>query len=116
MNEANTENENLKKEDVPGEQAPDKDVEEKFAELIASPISKEEADKAFAEIDIKRTQLAIVRQKWLSQVEALRQQITQIQQRISLLDEDLLAVELDRAVVFRRALNSVGEVSDGNAD
>lgn len=116
MDEKNTENENLKKEDVSSEQDRDKEIEAKFAELIASPISKEEADKTFAEIDIKRTQLAIIRQKWLSQVEALRQQITQVQQKISMLDEDLLAIELDRAVVFRRALNNVGEASNGNAD
>lgn len=116
MNEENTENENLKKENGSGNQDRDKEIEAKFAELIATPISKEEADKTFAEIDIKRTQLAIVRQKWLSQAEALRQQITQVQQRISMLDEDLLSIELDRAVVFRRALNNVGEASNGNAD
>jgi hypothetical protein len=81
------------------------EAKKQFEELIASPISKDEADKGLAEVDIKRTQLAIIRQKWLSQAEAARQQLTQIQQKISMLDEEILNIELERAVIFRRALN-----------
>lgn len=81
------------------------EAKKQFEELIASPISKDDADKGLAEVDIKRTQLAIIRQKWLSQAEAARQQLTQIQQKISMLDEEILNIELERAVIFRRALN-----------
>ena len=80
------------------------EAKKQFEELVASPISKSEADKGLAEVDIKRTQLAIIRQKWLSQAEAARQQLTQIQQKISMLDEEILNIELERAVIFRRAL------------
>lgn len=85
------------------------EAKKQFEELISSPISKDEADKALAETDIKRTQLAIIRQKWLSQAEAIRQQLTQTQQKISMLDEEVLNIELERAVVFRRALNVTGD-------
>lgn len=81
------------------------EAKKQFEELIASPISKDEADKGLAEVDIKRTQLTIIRQKWLSQAESIRQQLTQIQQKISMLDEEILNIELERAVIFRRALN-----------
>ena len=96
-------------EDIGGNEAEKpttaEDAKKKFEELIASSISKDEADKGLAEVDIKRTQLAIIRQKWLSQAEAARQQLTQIQQKISMLDEEILNIELERAVIFRRALN-----------
>lgn len=86
------------------------EAKKQFEELISSPIGKDEADKALAEADIKRTQLAIIRQKWLAQAESVRQQLTQIQQKIAMLDEEVLNIELGRAVVFRRALN----VADGS--
>lgn len=82
------------------------EAKKQFEELILSPISKKDADKGLSEVDIKRTQLAIIRQKWLSQAEAIRQQLTQIQQKVSMLDEEILNIELERAVIFRRALNT----------
>lgn len=89
------------------EQLTPEEAKKQFEELVSSPISKEDADKGLAEVDIKRTQLAIIRQKWLAQAEAVRQQLTQIQQKVALLDEEILNVELERAVIFRRALNAV---------
>ena len=79
-----------------------KDADAKFQELINSPLSKEDAEKELANNDINRLQLMTVRQKWQTQ-------ITQLQLQISNLDEQLHALEMERAVIFRRTLNKEGE-------
>lgn len=73
----------------------------RFNELINSPLSKEDAEKELANNDINRMQLMTVRQKWQTQ-------ITQLQLQISNLDEQLHALEMERAVIFRRTLNRAG--------
>lgn len=83
------------KEDV---NAAQEAADAKFDALINSPLSKEDAEKELADNDINRMQLMTVRQKWQTQ-------ITQLQLQISNLDEQLHALEMERAVIFRRTLN-----------
>ena len=73
-----------------------------FQKLIETPLSKEDAEKELSDNDINRMQLMTVRQKWQTQ-------ITQLQLQISSLDEQLHALEMERAVIFRRTLNKAGE-------
>jgi len=77
--------------------APKQDPEEQLRRELATPISQEDAAKAFADIDVERMKLLVVRQKWSAQM-------SQMQLRINALDEQLTALDLDRAVVFRRTL------------
>lgn len=96
-------------EPVGGQQKPEdqqkhEDQQKKLEELLATPLSEDEARKLFADQDVRRAQLGIVRQKWTAQ-------ITQLQLQVTALDEELLALELDRAVAFRRTLNTPAEVS-----
>ena len=86
------------------EQKAREEADAKFQELINSPLSREDAEKELANNDINRMQLMTVRQKWQTQ-------ITQLQLQISNLDEQLHALEMERAVIFRRTLNKEGEKS-----
>ena len=88
--------------DKVSEQKAREEADAKFQELITSPLSKEDAEKELANNDINRMQLMTVRQKWQTQ-------ITQLQLQISNLDEQLHALEMERAVIFRRTLNKEGE-------
>ena len=88
--------------DKVSEQKAREEADAKFQELINSPLSKEDAEKELANNDINRLQLMTVRQKWQTQ-------ITQLQLQISNLDEQLHALEMERAVIFRRTLNNEGE-------
>lgn len=88
--------------DKVSEQKSLEEADAKFQELINSPLSKEDAEKELANNDINRLQLMTVRQKWQTQ-------ITQLQLQISNLDEQLHALEMERAVIFRRTLNKEGE-------
>ena len=90
--------------DKVSEQKSLEEADAKFQELINSPLSKEDAEKELANNDINRMQLMTVRQKWQTQ-------ITQLQLQISNLDEQLHALEMERAVIFRRTLNKEGEKS-----
>lgn len=90
--------------DKVSEQKSLEEADAKFQELINSPLSKEDAEKELANNDINRLQLMAVRQKWQTQ-------ITQLQLQISNLDEQLHALEMERAVIFRRTLNKEGEKS-----
>lgn len=87
--------------DKVSEQKAREEADAKFQELINSPLSKEDAEKELANNDINRMQLMTVRQKWQTQ-------ITQLQLQISNLDEQLHALEMERAVIFRRTLNKEG--------
>lgn len=94
-----------KKDNVPQMDNPvggPQEEQAKLEELLETPLSEEEARKVFSEQDIRRAQLGIIRQKWTAQ-------ITQLQLQIASLDQELLAIELDRAVAFRRTLNNAGE-------
>ena len=88
--------------DKVSEQKAREEADAKFQELINSPLSKEDAEKELANNDINRMQLMTVRQKWQTQ-------ITQLQLQISNLDEQMHALEMERAVIFRRTLNKEGE-------
>lgn len=90
--------------DKVSEQKSLEEADAKFQELINSPLSKEDAEKELANNDINRLQLMTIRQKWQTQ-------ITQLQLQISNLDEQLHALEMERAVIFRRTLNKEGEKS-----
>lgn len=90
--------------DKVSEQKAREEADAKFQELINSPLSREDAEKELANNDINRMQLMTVRQKWQTQ-------ITQLQLQISNLDEQLHALEMERAVIFRRTLNKEGEKS-----
>lgn len=83
--------------EVQGGQPSQEDEVAKLEALLKTPLSKEEAEKIFSDIEIRRAQLAIIRQKWSAQ-------LTQMQLQIADLDQELLALELDRAVAFRRTL------------
>lgn len=73
--------------------------EEDLKALLNTYISKEDADKELSDIDVKKMNLLIIRQKWQTQV-------TQIQMNISALDEKILELDGAKAIVFRRALNT----------
>ena len=75
------------------------EADAQFAKLLKTPITKEEAEKVLAENDVKKMQLMVIRQKWQAQV-------TQIQMNIAALDEQIYTLDMERAVVFRRSLNS----------
>lgn len=83
--------------------------ERKLRELAETPISREEANKAFANCEVNRVQLTIVRQKWCAQKDAVLAQVNQIQQKINQVDEALYQLELEKALTFRRTLNAVPE-------
>ena len=72
------------------------DVE--FQKMLSTPLPREDAEKELADIDVKKMQLAVVRQKWSAQ-------ITQIQLNLANLDEQALSLDMAKAMVFRRALN-----------
>lgn len=82
------------------------EAERKLAEVLQTPITKEEAEKALADLDVDRAKLSIIRQKWAGQA-------AQLQLQLSVLDQQLLALDLDRAVIFRRLLvNTAPEGKD----
>lgn len=78
--------------------------EEKLQQLLKTPITKEEAEEAYADIEVRRCQLTVIRQKWMAQLQ-------QLQLRLNGIDSALVALDLERAVVFRRSLIP----ADGNA-
>ena len=81
------------------------DEERKLQELIETPISEDEASKTFADIDVKRMQLMVVRQKWVAQKDAILAQVNQVQLKLDQLDEALCQIEMEKAITFRRTLN-----------
>lgn len=83
--------------EVQGGQSSQEDAVAKLEALLKTPLSRDDAEKTFADIEIRRAQLAIIRQKWSAQ-------LTQMQLQIADLDQELLALDLDRAVAFRRTL------------
>lgn len=67
--------------------------EKTLAEVLAEPMTEEEARKAVADIEVNLAKLAALR------VDALA--------RISQIDYQIEAAKFDRAVVYRRVLNKV---------
>ena len=85
--------------------------EAEFQKVLQTPVSREDAEKAFADIDVQRMRLLVVRQKWQAQV-------SQMNLRLQALDEQLTALDLERAVVFRRSLiaPAIAPAKEGDAD
>lgn len=81
--------------------------EELLQEALRTPISKEEAEKAYADIEVRRCHLSVIRQKWVAQLQ-------QIQLQLNDLDSKLIALELDKAVIFRRSIIKMGAPVGGN--
>lgn len=82
-----------------------KEAAERLQALIATPITPEDAKKQIADIEVNRAQLRIIRQKWQAQASQLQLQIMDINARIEAVDERLLALDMEGAVIFRRTLN-----------
>lgn len=81
------------------------EAEAEFQKTLQTPISREDAEKAFADIDVQRMRLLVIRQKWQARASQLALQIQD-------LDERLTALDLERAVVFRRTLIETEEKAD----
>lgn len=77
---------------------PAQQAQQELEKELATPLTQEEAQQAFADLDVRRLQLTVVRQKWLTE-------IAQLQLRISDLDTQLYALDMSKAVIFRRTLN-----------
>lgn len=77
-------------------------TQEEFTKLLDTPMGEEEARKAYADLDVDRMSLMVVRQKWQAQ-------ITDMQRRVQDLDLKLTDLDLRRAIIFRRALNQQPE-------
>ena len=77
----------------------DEDKEMKaLQETLEKPLTQDEANQMFADLDVEKLRLNVIRQKWLTQIEQLKMQVSD-------LDTKLVALELNKAVVFRRTLN-----------
>ena len=70
---------------------------EQLQKLLSTPLSREGAEQVFADIDVRRAELMVIRQKWSTE-------LTQKQLELAALDEQLYALELDKAVAFKRTL------------
>ena len=71
-----------------------KKAEDAFKKIIETPLSKEEAEKAVADNDIRLAQLRVIR---LNKVAELNE-----------VDHAIEMATLDRSVIVRRALNPAG--------
>ncbi len=77
-------------------------AEEEFRKELETPIDKEEAEKAFAEIDLRIAQLSVQRIRAAGQV-------SQAQQLVNRIDEQIGIAQIERQVIYRRALNIAEE-------
>lgn len=75
----------------PSTQLTPEEQQKKFEEYINTPISKEDAEKAMANIDIQLAQFEVQRVRAVSQVNHIDQQIAMLKH--------------EHQVVFRRTLN-----------
>lgn len=71
-----------------------KKAEDAFKKLIETPLSKEEAEKAIADNDIRLAQLRVIRLKKVAELNEV--------------DHAIEMATLDRSVIARRALNPAG--------
>lgn len=71
---------------------------EEFRKELETPIGKDEAEKAFAEIDLRLAQLSVQRIRAVGQA-------TQAQQLVNQIDEQIGIAQIERQVIYRRALN-----------
>lgn len=73
--------------------------DQQLAELLKTPLTKEEAAKEFADADVLKAQLRVARQRTMYE-------ITQLQLKVAAIDEQLLVADMGTAVTYRRALNA----------
>ena len=71
-----------------------KKAEDAFKKIIETPLSKEEAEKAVADNDIRLAQLRVIRLKKVAELNEV--------------DHAIEMATLDRSVIVRRALNPAG--------
>lgn len=79
-----------------------KEQEEAFRKEIESPISKEDAEKALADIEIQLAQLAVQRIRVVAQMDQAKQMLNSIDGQIGM-------AQLERQVIYRRTLNKEEE-------
>ena len=75
-------------------EAAQKKAEDAFKKIIETPLSKEEAEKAVADNDIRLAQLRVIRLKKVAELNEV--------------DHAIEMATLDRSVIVRRALNPAG--------
>lgn len=71
-----------------------KKAEDAFKKIIETPLSREEAEKAVADNDIRLAQLRVIRLKKVAELNEV--------------DHAIEMATLDRSVIVRRALNPAG--------
>lgn len=76
--------------------------EEAFRKELETPIDRDEAEKAFADIDVQLARLSVQRVRAVAQMDRAKQVLNQIDEQIGL-------AQLERQVVYRRALNVPAE-------
>lgn len=77
---------------------------EEFRKELETPIDKDEAEKAFAEIDLRLAQLSVQRIRAVGQA-------TQAQQLVNQIDEQIGIAQIERQVIYRRVLNVKDETA-----
>ncbi len=70
---------------------------EQQEKMLSTPLSREDAEQVFADIDVRRAEFMVIRQKWSTE-------LTQKLLQLAALDEQLYALELDKAVAIKRTL------------
>jgi len=84
-----------------------KEADERLAKLVATPLSKDDAERKFSDNKIEALKLTVIRQKWAAQIDVLQDEITKVRKQITDVDSRLTALQLDDAITFRRTLNPV---------
>lgn len=88
-------------------------AKDEFAELekvLATPIGKDELEKAMADAAVERAQALVMRMKLVARQNAYRQAIAEAQTMIDEIDVRLATVQVSESILFRRRLNpEVGE-------
>lgn len=79
---------------------------EKFRKELETPLDKDEAEKALANIEVQLAQLAVQRIRVVSQMDQAKQMLNQI-------DEQMGLAQVERQIIYRRTLNPVGETVAG---
>ena len=86
--------------------------QEELQKLLATPMSKDEVEKAMADSAVEAAQLLVARQKLVARQDALRVDIADTQAQIDMIDIKLQEGALTKIIVYRRALNSQPQMSE----
>lgn len=76
--------------------------EEAFRKELETPIDRGEAEKAFADIDVQLARLSVQRVRAVTQMDRAKQALNHIDEQIGL-------AQLERQIIYRRALNVPAE-------